>query len=512
MKRLKLLGMIAVLAALLAAVVLYASPYAPAVGPCIDIEEMWAIEDAREYVEGALITRLEMNGVPLAYSEAENMFYCPIGLDHEEWPRIHLTAPGAKGVRLLFSDDYTYDWCYDAVKEGYAYEIMAYSDTQYAYFYIVFTGLPIVSLTTQEMITAEDTAAAFAFGVPGGQGFESPARVHLRGDRSLEWKPKGGYKVEFTRGMQGGKVVREVEGLCMTDEILLLPIAIDNTMMRDKLSWDMVGLAIPEEEGFGGLPSQYVELFINGSYEGAYLMLKPFDNAAEMRKAGERSAYSDSLYRIAMMEMAKERPILQDPTSGGIGYELRHTPHTAHPFAALESYMDLLTETDDAAFEEKALACLNLDSLLRYELIMQAGAMVDNAYNNLYVWAHQTQSGVKYRFAFWDMDLTWGLYAGELGDRWVDWPIADRVIALDVGGAKARIGEIWEALKARGFTLDTVERLVEQYTHELGDSGAFMRDAYRWGKGHFYPDGYEIVNFASTRFVMIDEWIASLTQ
>ena len=54
--------------------------------------------------------------------------------------------------------------------------------------------------------------------------------------------------------------------------------------------------------------------------------------------------------------------------------------------------------------------------------------------------------------------------------------------------------------------------LIEQYVHELGDSGAFMRDSERWEKGSFYPDGYEIVDFAGMRFYMMDEWVAQMVQ
>lgn len=74
-----LLGMAALLGAAAAAVLL-ASPYAPVVEPCRDIEDIWAIEDAREESDVPLVTALKMNGVPLAYDAAENTFYCTLGL------------------------------------------------------------------------------------------------------------------------------------------------------------------------------------------------------------------------------------------------------------------------------------------------------------------------------------------------------------------------------------------------------------------------------------------------
>ena len=110
MKRLKLLLGMLVLSAVIVAAVVYGSPYAPVVAPAADIEAIWAIEDTREESWEPLVTALENHGVPLAYDEANNTFYCTLGMGNTDvWPDIHLTAPGAEGVSLTFVDDYTYD-------------------------------------------------------------------------------------------------------------------------------------------------------------------------------------------------------------------------------------------------------------------------------------------------------------------------------------------------------------------------------------------------------------------
>ena len=513
LQRLSILGSMTALLLGLLAVVLFASPYAPVVEPVKDIEEIWAIEDAREESEVPLVTALQNHGQALGYDADKNTFYCTLGMDNgDAWPDIRLTAPQNPGMKLCFVDDYSYDWCSDAVMEGYPYQVLAYTDTQFAYFDVVFTGLPIVQLHADEIITELDTPVRMTMSMPGSDGLVSPGRAHLRGDRSLTWKPKGGYRVEFTRGGDSGKVLRSVPGLGDMQEVLLLPIAIDGTMMRDRLSWDVVDMAFDETEGFGALPNQYAEVFVDDRYEGVYLMLKPYNIGDEMRKEGQETIFRDSLYRVTRMEMAKDRPVMADPTSPEAGFELFYAPSAAHGFDALAPYIDLITEEDDAEFARKALACLDMDSLLRYALIMQTGCMVDNASNNLYIWAHREKSGICYRFAFWDMDLTWGQYAGDEGERWVELDVADRVIALDVGGARTRAQQIWAQLRDRGFTAENIEQLITQYVHELGDSGAYARDSERWEKGNFYPDGYEIVSFAYTRFEMMDAWVDALVQ
>ena len=56
MKRLKLLLGILAMTALMGATVALFSPYAPLVAPPMDIEEIWAIEDARRESDVPLVT------------------------------------------------------------------------------------------------------------------------------------------------------------------------------------------------------------------------------------------------------------------------------------------------------------------------------------------------------------------------------------------------------------------------------------------------------------------------
>ena len=102
-KRLGLLAVMAALFVMAAAAVWVGSPYAPVIAPAPqEIEVLWDIEDARQESDKPLVTALENHGVPLAYSEAENRFYCTLGLETgDDWPQLHLTAPGAKYTAVM---------------------------------------------------------------------------------------------------------------------------------------------------------------------------------------------------------------------------------------------------------------------------------------------------------------------------------------------------------------------------------------------------------------------------
>ena len=506
MKRLKLLLGMAALACAIGLTVKYGSAYRPVVGPVREIEEIWAIEDEREESEEPLVTRLFCNGAEAAYDAESNTFYCTLGLENgEEWPKIKLTTAKnvGGGLTLCFVDDYAYDACADAIRDGYAYQIMAYTDEAYSYSDVVFTGLPILSLHTAEEITTEDTPAALNLAFGNGERLEANARAHLRGNASLVRLDKHSYKVEFTRTEDGKKKIpQNVPGLGQTDVIIMLAMGFDPNMVRDRLSWSMIERIWPKDEAFAPVGREYVEVFVNDAYQGAYLMMVPFDRRAEIEKAGAGSAQRDSLYRSVIAAVDKGRPIDE-------GYELFIAPDAENPFAGLQTYLRLDDgEMDDETFCREAAAHIDVPSLMRYTLLVQGMALCDNIFNNMYVWAHETAAGVVYRFIPWDMDLSWEKEPGAYWDCWMIDALACRVIELDVSGARAELAAQWRQMSEAGFTIDTVREELALYQHELTDSGAFLRDAERWGKEQDEMDVSQIEAVAEYRF----ELLCRLTQ
>ena len=508
-----LLGMAALLGAAAAAVLL-ASPYAPVVEPCRDIEDIWAIEDAREESDTPLVTALDNNGQALGYDAASNTFYCTLGLGHEEdWPQLHLTAPGANGVSLCFVDDYTYDWCADAIRDGWAYQILAYTDDAYSYASLVFTGLPIISLETQEALRPhEDIPVRVSVSAAGEAGLTACGRAHERGDTSLRMRPKHGIKVEFTRHADGTrKTEQEMPLLGRTDEFILIACSMDYLLIRDKLSWDLWNGISSEDEAFGPRETAYCEVFAGDAYLGVYVMMKPYDYAQELARLGADAPAADSLYRLAGRSVHEfDKPLIQDHRS--MYYEQHYAPSGETGHAALLPYLALFAEEDDAVFNEKALELLDIDSVIRYALFVQACGMTDNEHNNLYIVAHRTEDGYRYLFAPWDLDVSWGRDDDENAEVWYDFPIFDRLVELDCGGVvRDRLAAIWQQMRENGFSGENVGSLLDGYNAALNDSGAFYRDAERWNRPNAYSENYNIYSYAAARFEMMDRRIAEMT-
>jgi len=519
MKRLRLLLAMAVLTAGIALVIGYASPYAPVIGRAPEnIEDVWAIEDTREESEEPLVTLLENHGVPLAYDVQKNTFYCTLGMDHAEaWPEIHITAPDSPKLQLMFVDDYTYDWCRDAICDGYSYQVLAYNETQFAYFDLVFTGLPMVQIAAQREIATEDVPISVAVSSYGCEPVRSYARAHLRGASTLNFEKKS-YKIEFTREKDGRrKTPQNVPGFYAMEAINLNPMAHDELMVREKLSWDLYESLVGMDEPFGARMTQYAEVFLNGVYQGVYLMVEPMVCEDELSLQGTR-ALTDSVYRTAVLSFSRDRAYIDHPYRGNTGYELYYHPAsgTADAFGHLQPWIELNETKKDNRFIQRGLACVDLESLVKFDLFVQAGGMTDNVFNNMYIIAHPTGEGIRYTFAPWDMDMTWGRKKEEVGENfenWIYFPVADRLIELNAGGnLRQLVADIWGKMRAGSFNMEYIEQKLAEYSVLLGESGAWARNAERWEKENYTPDFYDVIVFAELRFELMDEAIAAIAQ
>ena len=510
MKRGRLLLAMAALACVIAAVLRFGSPYAPVVEPVKDIEDIWAIEDARVESDMPLVTALENNGVPLAYDAETNTFFCTLGLDHgDQWPDIHLTAPDAKGVKLTFVDDYSYDWCDDAIRDGYPYQVIAYTDEVFSYFDIVFTGMMQVCIQAEEPFSAADVPVQATIS-DAREALVSHARTHYRGGVTF-YSEKKAYRLEFTKNANGtGKTIAQAPRFGQVENLILIPMMLDETYMRDRITWELYGLGKPNTERYGARKTEYVELYVNNRYEGLYLLMEPYTHATELAKKSADAPGTSCVYRTGSVRDDKDRAGKLGAYIEERGYELHYEPEGAVQFAAIEDFIALCKEEDDAAFAEKLPQIVDVDSMAYYFLHLQAFGMIDNVFNNLFVIADREKGGYKIRFAPWDMDMTMGT-PGHPYDMWVYFPPMDRALDLDVGGIRQDMLAMWQQLRQDVLTTENVERYIAQYTHEINDSGAAARNAQRWEKESDYVDGYEIVSFAADRFSLLDQVFADIS-
>ncbi len=489
--------------ALSGAVIFCSSAVPEAVAPLPEIEVIWNIEDTRGFSEIPLLSELIWNGGPLAHSE-EGTFFCPLGLEHgEEWPELTFLLPD--GISACFADDYLWDACGNAIAQGIPYRLLVWTESQYCYQNIVFTGLPVISLSCAcepEEILAEDIPAEVSVLTPE-RTFISYARIHRRGGGSFfGTSQKRGYRIELTLKADGKrKAAKTIPWFGEADTFVLLPIADDETKIRERLGWELWNRLCSAEEPLGQRKAGYCEVFLNGNYRGVYLALQPYDAKAELARAGLEN--SGSVYRTAAAEFLRGRSAVEDPLFPKRAY--RYFAFDGNdPAKDIESYATLLT-CDDSEFRRRFEQQADTDSFLRYDLYLQACGLGDNVYNNMYIWSAPNKGIPSFHLAPWDLDISFGFdYLGPEYGNWIFFPVMDRAINLNCNHLRTRLREQWEAYRDGVFSSENVTALIDGFAMELNESGAMARDAERWQTGQYISEPQSLLDYWQIRMNVLD--------
>lgn len=497
--------------------------FGSAVLPAIDIEEAWEIEDTREESWDPLVTVMHNGSDELGYDMEYRTFYCTLGMDGEDWPELALTAKGAEGVQVAWIDDYTYDWRADAVAEGCSYELIAYTDTAYEYIYVVFTGLPIVTLHTQEDIGDAYIPCRTTVAGSGYEAIDSAALTHTRGGGFYKGIDKESYRVEFHGVSSSGKDKKtpvSVLGMPADTDWLLVSNAGDETCMRNELCFDLWRRWNMGDHTVMALDTRMVEVFVNDEYVGLYQLMPRVRADEEIEKLGG-NLKTDISARLIGERYETGKPLFNAHELIDGVIELRYAPQGMSADKAFERYqpyiaMNLPKENPDYCTDEEfveiALAHLDVEETMSYYLFMQATTMtLDNVKNNLYVWTIDEGDTYRYRFSPWDMDsCIKPLFSDDTTMFNFLWPMASRALDMNVYNARQVVRDLWEARKPM-LSEDALYQWFLEKEEEINASGAFLRETEKWRGGARPLDlgalsAFMINHMGSVERILYDTW------
>lgn len=471
--------------------------YGAQVMPMIDIEEAWALEDTRSESENPLVTAMYSGGAALGCDMAQRTFYCTLGMDGEEWPELVLSAVGAQGVQVAWIDDYTYDWRTDALAEGYAYELIAYTDTAYEYIYVVFTGLPIVTLHAGQEIGDTYIPCRATVSGAGYEAIDSAALTHTRGGGFYKGIDKESYRVEFHGVSSSGKDEKtpvSVLGMAADTDWLLVSNAGDETCMRNELCFDLWRRWNADGHTIMALDSRMVEVFVDDEYMGLYQLMPRVNADQEIADMGG-DLTTDIAARMIGERYETGKPLFNAHELIDGVIELRYAPTGVSSGKAFDRYqpyiaMNLPKESPDYLTDEEfvklALEHVDVMDTMSYYLFMQATTMtLDNVKNNLYIYAvEEEDGGYRYRFAPWDMDsCIKPLFSDDTNMFNFLWPIAMRTLDDNVHNARQVVRDLWEERRNTILTEDALYQWFLAAEETINASGAYLRETEKWRGG-----------------------------
>ena len=493
-----------------------------------EMEAIWAIEDARTETEAQLVDTMFRGGDVLGYDAESRTFYCTLGMETgDTWPEIALSVRGAEGVQALWVDDYSYDWCFEAIAEGYRYELLAYTASEYAYIGVVFTGLPVVTLHAEGEITMDSDVPGHAtIAAAGFEPINTAMVVHERGGGCRKPFDKWSYRVEFHEISSSGKDrSRDVSvlGMKADSDWLLLANTGEDTTVRNLIAWELWRDWHQGEPGLMLMDSEMVELFINDEYVGVYQLMERIDEAQEIAQYGG-NVNTDVVGRLVSTSNMSEKPIW-DMNDEGVEFrmEYRYEPRgdSERLFGLMEDFVALYRpddkKLDDEAFAALALERVDIEDMMTYILFYHATTLNDNNINNVFVYAMQEEDGrYVYRHAPWDMDSSFWVQRHFQDHNTLRWPdltvmIPTRMLDLDVGGCRRILWEMWNEKRRTVLSSSSLYARFMEKEEFMNRSGAYRREMRKWYGTDKALDMSEVAYYTEeclnlVRLTMLERW------
>ena len=470
------------------------------VGGLIDIEDAWAIEDERSEAEAPLVRSMFNGESALGYDAGSETFFCTLGVeDGQDWPALALSVQDAPGVSVVWIDDYAYDFCDEAIAEGYRYELLAYTDTEYAYFGVVFTGLPIVSWHTYDAdtpIRREYVQGYASVSSAQHDAINSAAQIHVRGGGAPKPVDKPSYRLEFhEQSRKGRDKTREVSVLGMEPDSdwLLISNASDKTVISNHLCWKLWSMWTEGEAVPGRLGSQIVELFIDDEYMGMYNLLQCVREERELEHIGGNLS-TDCVYRVLRRWgddfSTVTRPVLNYSETISSYVEVRYVPKGLQEerVQAICDPYELLMRQGESALSDEEFAGLvqsvaDQHQLLSYYLFFQVCQLPeDNVYNNRFIWMLREDDGYRMMITPWDMDAGLGKKTEENKPEYIFFglPMEERMLTLNVGNCREELWAIWNEKKNTLLTEEALYTWIRGEEAYINASGAYLRESEHW--------------------------------
>lgn len=474
--------------------------------------------------------KLCFEGEELACDREQMIFYLPVDMDLEEWEAGTFSNVD-DSIEILPMKDYTLLDKQETVAQGLQIPFLAWNREggTCRKVYVVFTGLPVVKMETAADLDIDTVfAGAVSFYEACGQEdwvLTSVFEAHERGQTTRAY-PKKGYRVNLVDVTSTGisrKNKQSVLGMRKSDSWIFYAIYSDGTKVRDKFNtelWAGIGAEDTPYDAYFGTKMKYVELVVNGEYRGLYGIFEPVDKT-QLAITDEEYLYKRTYGRALSQELFDSAGPDDYLTVLGMEIKGKKGNGTSLDWKQLRQFI-AITEEEDEEFAQDAQQLLDLDNVADIWIYLQFLYGEDNIYKNMFfAFKKDTDGyqGYKLYLVPWDTDLTWGnvyvdskeeLYvkwAPENADRYLEWPLLDRLIELDVGGIRERIKDRWTELRSGILSEESMNEIFTECIHQVQDSGAFTRDATRWPDSRHDADYDGMKQFMKERTEFLDKMI-----
>ncbi len=251
--------------------------------------------------------------------------------------------------------------------------------------------LYLLDLTCVQSIPIKKKVSMHLQQVFGNESVTFHGRIERRGGYSIAF-PKHSYELDLTRDIPLG-------GLPADDDWILNANYIDKTFLRHVISYE---LFIAMNENNIAARTRYVEVHLDGRYNGLYVLMEKLDKSSLSIDKSDSTAF-----------VFKEPHIFQESYLGVTAQKEGNFHQQTYPKIEennrslyLESVHNFLLSSSDKDFSTGIQEVFDIDNLIDWHLLLLVTNNSDGILKNFYL--YKTDEETPIRIAPWDYDHSFG--------------------------------------------------------------------------------------------------------
>lgn len=400
---------------------------------------------------------------------------------------------------------------------SYVVEDMMSSDQ----FVLYFTPLPIISIETNNIIVDEPKVQAVFTYSDNEQTLSLNIGIEIRGGTSQSY-PKKTYDIEFWDDEMGDLNVDMKFGQLREDDDWILD-ALYNEPLRlrsytaNKL-WKQIQVPYYvnyEPKAKPGADVMYVEMFLNGVYNGLYNLSEPID-----RKQLKIKKFNDNLrgelykgYTWGASTFTS-LPSYNNNSRVWGGYEFEYPKNSEiTDWSSLYQFTNFVINSSESEFENDIWSRFEKDNFINYFLFLNLIRATDNTGKNIYLAKYK--QGEPYFYIPWDLDGCFGtIWNGtnlNITDDILKNGFISRVIDRNPKNILIDIANKWFENKNHVFSYASLSEAVRQQYEILDNNKIYERESLVYSNYSFeiYDLNYTLdwiqnrLNFLDDYFLMM---------
>ena len=326
-----------------------------------------------------------------------------------------------------------------------------------------------------------------------------------------QYRIRGGSASTYEKKSFAVKLVNEdgtdlnanILGIREENSWILDAMAIDRIRMRNRICFDVWNdlSHVPYEtkyENRNGTKGVFVEVFINGNYNGLYCMTDKIDRkllGLKKAKVGDDGSVElrGLLYKGINWKSGHNLLSYTDDDVNNAtwnAWELQY-PEDYPSINTWQPLMNLIdfcsSKTSNDVFVSGYQDYFYTDNLQDYYVFILAMNVGDNAYKNTFLSVVNIGQGHRYLLTPWDMDMSLG--GNYNGDYYDEFSTLDRfnkiapfnrLIVQDIDGFRYVLFNRWAELSETLFSIEEFNRRLDAYADMFVASGAWERERNKW--------------------------------